>query len=682
MHLAERRRLRLRLRDLAAGSAFSAVALSGALPTLVTALFGISFCLSLWGKRPFSNQRVWSVLALLAMAVVLFGLVSRGMLDLVVAAVGFATLVTAHRMLSEPTPGTDQQVLLASLLLMSGAAALSGDVWYAVCLLAFGVFGCLSLGLTVVEGPVERDEELPLAPVLRQVSIGVAIALLGGIVFFVLFPRLSWNVAARRAGTGLLGGTTGMSDSVRLGGGGDIKTSARVVLRATLEPSPRGDRLERYWVGRHFDSFDGREWRGTGKPSAARPRVTLGATGARSSSSSVVQRIELLPAYESRTLVGLAQPVYFGTAVGLGNTGSSAVQLVQVGTEEVRFAQGANAYTYVVQSRGDFPMLEDDLEALEAMKALPSTLDPRVADLAARILDQTTEPAEVAEKLERWLKSNLSYTLELPGEVADPLSDFLFVRKEGHCEHFATALAVMLRTRGIPSRVVGGFFGGERVGASFVVRAGDAHAWVEAYSPIRGWMIFDATPDSGRASRPQAIFAGLVDAYERLEDLWRARVVDYSIINQWDFVRQLIRPPGSSAADDDGPEPGQASTQKTPTQAIFGAVTAGLLAWLLWRRVTGPASLRHPASGFLTQLERKLDGLQIHRHAGEDLEALSHRLMAEQHRLAVPLGRATRRYLEARFGARPLSKDEGRNLLAALDRHALSPTLAPSGRGR
>lgn len=661
MNLGDRRRLRLRLRDLAAGSAFSAVALSGALPVMVSALFGVSFAISLWGKRPFSNQRVWSVLALLAVAIVLFGLAFRGVLDLVVAAVAFATLVTAHRMLSEPSPGTDQQVLLASLLLMSGAAALSGDVWYAVCLLAFGVFACLSLGLTVVEGPIERDEELPLAPVLKQVSVGVAIALAGGVAFFILFPRLSWNVAARRTGPGLLGGTTGMTDRVRLGGGGDIKTSARVVLRAKLEPAPSGDRLDRYWVGRHFDAFDGREWRGTGQPRAARPRIMTGDLN-----GALVQRIELLPAYDSRTLVGLEQPVSFGPATALGSTGSSPVMLVQVGDEEIRFAEDANAYSYVVHSRRDYPVLEDDPTQLEPLRALPPNLDPRVTELATRIAGQATQPEQIAALLERWLQSNLTYTLELPGEVQDPLADFLFVRKQGHCEHFATALAVMLRTRGVPARVVGGFFGGERLGERFVVRGGDAHAWVEAYSPVRGWMTFDATPESGRGGQPQAILARLVDAYERIEELWRAKVVDYSLATQWDFVRGLIRPPENARNEEERPDPNQPPAERTPTRAIFAAVLAGGLAWLIWRRLTGPASRRHPATGFLTDLERKLDALAVRRR-DEDLEALSRRLREEHHRLAEPVGRATRRYLEARFGARPLSKDERRSLLASLD---------------
>ena len=281
-------------------------------------------------------------------------------------------------------------------------------------------------------------------------------------------------------------------------------------------------------------------------------------------------------------------------------------------------------------------------------------------------MGKATDPEQVGALLEKWLQANLNYTLELPGEVADPLTDFLFVRKEGHCEHFATALAVMLRTRGVPARVVGGFFGGERVGSRFVVRAGDAHAWVEAYSPVRGWVTLDATPDSGRGGQPQAVLARFVDAYERLEELWRSRVVDYSLATQWDFVRTLIRPPAGASADDDRANDPALPQERTPTRAIFGAALAGVLAWLGWRRLTGPVSRRHPAAGFLAQLERKLDSLQVRRQAGEDLEALSRRLREEHHRLAEPVGRATRRYLEARFGQRPLSKDERRALLAGL----------------
>ncbi|MFO0596016.1 MAG: DUF3488 and transglutaminase-like domain-containing protein [Myxococcaceae bacterium] len=658
MRLASRQVLRLRMRDLTAASAFAAVALSGTLPPWVPVVFLVALVVSLIGWRPFSRQPVISVVALLAIAVVLFGLVFRGALDLVVAAVSFATLVTAQRMLTEPATATDQQVLLSSLLLIAGAAALSGNAAYAVCLFFFGVFGCLALGLTVVEGPIERDEELPMAPVLRQISLGVAFALVGGLAFFVLFPRLSWNVAARRSGPGLIGGTTGMTDRVRLGGAGDIKTSARVVMRATLEPRPDTERLERYWVGRRFDLFDGREWRGTGEPQRPRMRIFI-ADG----TDSVVQRIELLPGYESRTLVGLEQPVIYGNAAAIGTSGTVNTSLQKVGSEEVRFVEDANAYSYVVYSRSDVVLTESDPQVLAALSALPDQLDPRIAKLAGQIVGTTTDPEDVARNLEGWLRSNLAYSLELGGDVADPLADFLFVRKAGHCEHFATALAVMLRTRGVPARVVGGFYGGELVGEKYVVRAGDAHAWVEAYSPQRGWRTFDATPEDARASQPRALVARLVDTWERLEELWRAKVIDYSLIDQFNLVKGLVKPPQSQgSADDDDPKTGS-SRVTTPDRALWIAVLVGALVFVIVWRLGQKRTPRHPAADFLTALEKRLVAAGVPYRDGEDIETLPHRLALERHRLATPVAHASRRYLEARFGGRALNDAERRRLL-------------------
>ncbi len=542
---------------------------------------------------------------------------------------------------------------------MAGAAALSGDIWYSLCLLAFGIFACLALGLAVIEGPVERDEELPLSPVLKSVSFGVGLALLGGVLFFILFPRLSWNMAARNQGPGLLGGTTGMTDRVRLGGGGDIKTSARIVLRAKLEPKPRAERLERYWVGRHFDVFDGREWRGSGKPKPPGGRAMLGElTG-----KTVTQRIELLPAYDSRTLVGLSQPLLFGPAYAITTGVPQMASLVEVDREEVRLDTPGNAFSYTVISRDDFEGEEETPERLAALITLPQKLDVRIAPLAEQITGGEKDPRRAAQTLERWLRSNLEYTLEL-ADAEDPLADFLFDRRAGHCEHFATALAVMLRTQGIPSRVVGGFFGGEWLGTRYVVRAGDAHAWVEAYVPGSGWLTFDATPESGRGSRPPPLLSRLVDAFEQLEELWRTRVVDYSFSDQWDFVRGFIRPPrGAGGGEEEATT--QTVTTKRPTKALFFALGAAALAWLLWRRFAGRAPV-HPATDFLVQLEAQLAAAQLGRREGEDVEALARRLRDEQHHLSAPVTRAVRRYLEARFAGRPLRDAERRALLASL----------------
>ena len=93
--------------------------------------------------------------------------------------------------------------------------------------------------------------------------------------------------------------------------------------------------------------------------------------------------------------------------------------------------------------------------------------------------------------------TNFGYTLEMSRVApADPLADFLFVRKQGHCEYFASSMAIMLRTLGIPSRVVNGFRTSEfnDVTGNYVVRASSAHSWVEAYFPGQGWVSFDPTP--------------------------------------------------------------------------------------------------------------------------------------------------------------------------------------------
>jgi len=97
------------------------------------------------------------------------------------------------------------------------------------------------------------------------------------------------------------------------------------------------------------------------------------------------------------------------------------------------------------------------------------------------------------------LRHHYRYTLHLPTTAPkDPLANFLFERKEGHCEYFASAMAVMLRSLAIPSRVVNGFRGGEfnDLNGQYVVRASDAHSWVEAYFPGHGWVGFDPTPAS------------------------------------------------------------------------------------------------------------------------------------------------------------------------------------------
>lgn len=662
MHLSQRRRLRQRFRDAAAFSAFVGVSLSGVLPAWALVTFIIALGFSVMGYRPLEGRRIWSVVALLFAAALLFGLALMGALDLIIASVSFAVLVTAHRLVSEVSLTTDRQVLLSSLLLTAGGAALTGELWFGACLLAFGVFSCLHLGLAAIEGPEELDQELPVPPVLKQLSLGVVLALMGGLIFFIVFPRVSWNMAARRVTPGVLGGTTGMSDRVRLGGGGSIKTSARVVARISLSPDPTGDSMLAYWPGRTFDLFDGREWRGSGVEKKPAPVVFLAEAGR----GTILQRIELLPAYEARTLIALDRPISFSRGQVSQTSGTVPTSLVKVAGEEVRFATPGVSYTYQASSassgNSDQALTEVDPKYL----ALPANLDPRVSSLARQLAGEETEPHAVARQLERALKREYAYTLELPGDVSDPLADFLFNRKAGHCEHFATALAVMLRVQKVPARVVAGFYGGQRINDAYVLRAGDAHAWVQAFISGKGWVMLDATPDAGRLGQPLALWAMATALYEQIEGWWRSRVVDYSIQDQYLFVRRLIRPQTQATEDTT-----EAKVALPPLRAWLAAIAVAIVAYFVARRWLRRGPRRHPASSFYDELEHAVEHAKIERASFEPLEELAKRLAAQGHPASPALSKAVRSYLDARFGGTELPRARRKALLSALspERH-------------
>src|SRR6202035_410019 len=109
-------------------------------------------------------------------------------------------------------------------------------------------------------------------------------------------------------------------------------------------------------------------------------------------------------------------------------------------------------------------------------------VDPRIPRLATRMIGSAANNYDRASTIESYLRNHYGYTLALPRtQPADPIANFLFDRKEGHCEYFASSMAVLLRTLGIPSRVVNGFRTNELndITGNYVVRAKDAHAWVE-----------------------------------------------------------------------------------------------------------------------------------------------------------------------------------------------------------
>jgi hypothetical protein len=169
------------------------------------------------------------------------------------------------------------------------------------------------------------------------------------------------------------------------------------------------------------------------------------------------------------------------------------------------------------------PISYDPPEPRAAYLQLPETLSPRIRELAGEAAGSGAAAMEKALAMESFLRSRYAYSFAtvLTSQNVTPLDDFLFVTKRGHCEFFASALAVLLRAQGIPSRVVNGALAHSYnpVTGFYEVRAFDGHAWVEAYIAGRGWVTFEPTPAYPLPPRDPAPATALEQLKEYTEKL-------------------------------------------------------------------------------------------------------------------------------------------------------------------
>jgi hypothetical protein len=170
------------------------------------------------------------------------------------------------------------------------------------------------------------------------------------------------------------------------------------------------------------------------------------------------------------------------------------------------------------------------------------SVDRRVVSLAREITASADNNYDRAAAVDRYLRLNFGYTLQLPRSVPrDPIANFLFERKQGHCEYFASAMAIMLRALGIPSRVVNGFRTGEfnDITSQYLVRASNAHSWVEAYFPGYGWISFDPTP-----AAPAQMHTGWSRSMlylDAMASFWREWIINYDAGHQYSLGREATR---------------------------------------------------------------------------------------------------------------------------------------------
>ena len=311
-------------------------------------------------------------------------------------------------------------------------------------------------------------------------------------------------------------GTTGLSGESRLGEFGDLATSDRIVLRVwTSRPRPL-----RAYV---FSRFDGLEW-STGdrretsgnKPvlpaleSGEEPRLAdvsgnlfVVATGGDQASRDLAETRILQSVVTDWPLLVPAEPRLVR---------APTPYLLRSREGELRWPAYEPARLYSVggeRESGTSPARDGAASLRAAALGLPARLDPRIRLLAATLATDAESDRGRLDNTVDWLHTHLTYSLEVGEfETADPLAEFLFDKKKGYCEYFASAAAVLLRLQGVPTRYVKGFAvgphnfvaGGYGVSDHYLIRESDAHAWVEAYIEGAGWVEADPTPADGFAA--------------------------------------------------------------------------------------------------------------------------------------------------------------------------------------
>jgi transglutaminase-like putative cysteine protease len=554
-------------------------------------------------------------------------------------------------------------------------------VLYLLLFLALSVFTLARFAyFHVLGGFGQREQEPARMPLRGFVTASTALTLCAAIPLFFVLPRTRTPyILGRGTGTGTEIHAAGFSDEMDLEVASSVRDNRSVALRLQYsDDAPPGSEVRLKAIT--YDHFEGVNWRRSPRRDLLRSRGERGA------------------------LFRLAPPTPFAAEVTIWRQRLASTALpLPIRTVAIDMRR----HVLELDEGGGVSLADEPLEVLEYKALLgPGPAEtavspeesanpgaalardgvtPEIAALAAEAAGEGSA-ADRAARLERHLIDNYEYTLDFVGRSgAQPLDEFLFRRKSGHCELFASAMVLLLRAEDIPARLVTGFLGGEYnpLEGYFIVRQSNAHAWVEAYlGPDAGWRTFDPTPPSGRPYTVPASWQLLfTQAYDYMMFRWDRYVLTFGFYDQiqaflglrtaWMRLMRALRRP-APALDPASPAPAGEEPAAAPPEGALESdwgwvAAAGLLAlvaaalWLLWRR-------RAPftATRAYRVLRRRLTQRGLAVGAATAPLALSAAAAQRFPAAAGDVNAVVGAYLRESFGGEELDVAERGRLLAAL----------------
>jgi transglutaminase-like putative cysteine protease len=322
------------------------------------------------------------------------------------------------------------------------------------------------------------------------------------IVMWVFFPRISTPFWAVPIDTSR--GASGLSDTMSPGDISELSMSDAVAFRVSFDGDVPVAR-DRYWRGLVLTRFNGRTWSGREPSISGSARDQIEIIGGR-----VDYEVTLEPT-QQQWVFALDVPY----TVSLSQTFMGPQQqLARSIPIDQRIAYKATSYT-------DYRIQTDLSQLFRGWYSdLPEGSNPRTAALALAMRAEAGSDRDfVNAVLQKLNQEEFYYTLEPPPLGSNPVDRFLFETRRGFCEHYASAFSVMMRSVGIPTRIVLGYHGGELnpMGGHLIVRQSDAHAWTEIWIEGLGWHRVDPTaavaPERIEMSASDAAFDGIGEAW-------------------------------------------------------------------------------------------------------------------------------------------------------------------------
>jgi transglutaminase-like putative cysteine protease len=545
------------------GTSFVTLASTGKLDIISVTLVVIALGVRIWGYASGRNLRISpktvTRLALLYIPFFIFDFLflsasATPLESMLNATVHLVLFVTVTKIFSAVTRRDYAYLAALSLLMVLATAVLTINTTFLAFLTLYILFAISTLISYEIKTSIETSRSPAVAPqqaprdrlrierALGRTAAGLGLGILAtASVFFFVIPRYR---------SGYLSGLgtdteniTGFSGSVKLGDLSRIMRSSTVVFRVLPEGN-LSDYAGVKWRGLALDSFDGRHWYNDNTKQTAVQPVSYGHFIIPREPGADNRPVETL---RYKVLLSpISSDVVFAAASARLITGRMHLLTLDE-TDSLHHSRNAfSSVQYEAVSQVGLPAPSALRSAPETYSRdirllylrLPPKLDPRIKALAEQAASPAANNYDRAVQVRNYLRDNFGYTLEAQNiDPSDPLASFLFATRKGYCEYFASAMAIMLRTIGIPARLVNGFQTGSynRYGTDFVVRARDAHSWVEVYFAGYGWIPFDPTPPD-----PRPVIASELDDYmDALTLFWSEWVINYDFSHQVRLATQV-----------------------------------------------------------------------------------------------------------------------------------------------